>query len=147
MIKILVVEDDEGIRGLLNISLTKHGYKVEVAEDGAKAVSMIEKVENGGYDLILLDIMLPEIDGYTLFEYIEEYHIPTIFLTAKAAVEDRVKGLRMGAEDYIVKPFDILELIARIENVLRRYHKQERYLYYDDIMIDTEAHIVTKARA
>lgn len=141
MIKILVVEDDEGIRSLLNISLVKNGYYVEVADDGAKAVDMIEY---GSYDLIILDIMLPEIDGYTLFEYIEEYHIPTIFLTAKATVEDKVKGLRMGAEDYIVKPFDILELIARIETVLRRYHKQDRYLRLDNILIDTEAHTVTR---
>lgn len=141
MIKILVVEDDEGIRSLLNISLVKNGYYVEAADNGAKAVDMIE---DGSYDLIILDIMLPEIDGYTLFEYIEEYHIPTIFLTAKASVEDKVKGLRMGAEDYIVKPFDILELIARIETVLRRYHKQDRYLRLDDILIDTEAHTVTK---
>lgn len=142
MIKILVVEDDEGIRSLLKMSLTKNGYHVETAEDGAKAVDM---VENECFDLILLDIMLPEIDGFTLFEYIEEYHVPTIFLTAKAAVQDKVKGLRMGAEDYIVKPFDILELIARIENVLRRHHVQEKNLKLDDIEVDTDAMTVMKA--
>lgn len=142
MIKILVVEDDEGIRGLLKMSLTKNGYNVETASDGAKAVDM---VESQSFDLILLDIMLPEIDGFTLFGYIEEYNIPTIFLTAKASVKDKVKGLRMGAEDYIVKPFDILELIARIENVMRRHNIQEKILKVDDIEVDTDAHIVMKA--
>lgn len=142
MIKILVVEDDEGIRGLLKMSLTKNGYHVETASDGAKAVDM---VESQSFDLILLDIMLPEIDGFTLFGYIEEYNIPTIFLTAKASVQDKVKGLRMGAEDYIVKPFDILELIARIENVMRRHNIQEKILKVDDIEVDTDAHTVMKA--
>ena len=142
MIKILVVEDDEGIRGLLKMSLTKNGYHVETASDGAKAVDM---VESHSFDLILLDIMLPEIDGFTLFGYIEEYNIPTIFLTAKASVQDKVKGLRMGAEDYIVKPFDILELIARIENVMRRHNIQEKILKVDDIEVDTDAHTVMKA--
>ena len=89
--------------------------------------------------------MLPEIDGFTLFGYIEEYNIPTIFLTAKASVQDKVKGLRMGAEDYIVKPFDILELIARIENVMRRHNIQEKILKVDDIEVDTDAHTVMKA--
>lgn len=142
MIKILVVEDDEVIRGLLKMSLTKNGYHVETASDGAKAVDM---VESQSFDLILLDIMLPEIDGFTLFGYIEEYNIPTIFLTAKASVQDKVKGLRMGAEDYIVKPFDILELIARIENVMRRHNIQEKILKVDDIEVDTDAHTVMKA--
>lgn len=141
MIKILVVEDDDGIRSLLSIGLTKNGYCIEAASDGAKAIEMVEA---SSYDLILLDIMLPEIDGFSLFEYIKQYHIPTIFLTAKVAVQDRVKGLRMGAEDYIVKPFDILELIARIETVLRRYHKLDKHLQFEDIEVDTEAHIVSK---
>ena len=142
MIKILVVEDDEGIRGLLKMSLTKNGYLVVTASDGAKAVDM---VESQSFDLILLVIMLPEIDGFTLFGYIEEYNIPTIFLTAKASVQDKVKGLRMGADDYIVKPFDILELIARIENVMRRHNIQEKILKVDDIEVDTDAHTVMKA--
>ena len=141
MINILVVEDDDSIRGLLHMTLKKNGYNVEIAEDGEEAVSLLEK---GIFDLVLLDIMIPKIDGYTLFEYISEYNIPTIFITAKATVEDRVKGLRMGAEDYIIKPFEILELMARIENVLRRHHKMERYVQYEDIWIDTEAHVVTR---
>ncbi len=141
MINILVVEDDDSIRGLLHMTLKKNGYDVEIAEDGEEAVSLLEK---GIFDLVLLDIMIPKIDGYTLFEYISEYNIPTIFITAKVAVEDRVKGLRMGAEDYIIKPFEILELMARIENVLRRHNKMERYVQYEDIWIDTEAHVVTR---
>lgn len=141
MINILVVEDDDSIRGLLRMSLKKSGYQVDTAEDGEKALFLFEKNE---YDLVLLDIMVPKIDGYELFKYIEQYHIPAIFITAKSSVEDKVKGLRMGAEDYIVKPFEILELIARIENVLKRHHKMERYIQYDNIWIDTEANIVSK---
>ena len=77
------------------------------------------------YDLILLDIMLPEIDGFELMEYIRPMEIPVIFITAKGSVEDKVKGLRLGAEDYIVKPFEIAELLARVDVVLRRYHKNK----------------------
>ena len=85
-------------------------------------------LEQKRYDLILLDIMLPDMNGYELLEYIKEFEIPVIFVTAKTAVQDRVKGLRLGAEDYITKPFDLQELLARIETVLRRYQKVKRHL-------------------
>ncbi|MCI9414713.1 MAG: response regulator transcription factor [Clostridiales bacterium] len=141
MIRILIVEDDESISGLLRMTLKKNGYHCESADDGASA---LKQIENNSFDLILLDIMLPEMDGYTLLEYIREYKTPVIFITAKSAIPDRVKGLRMGADDYIVKPFDLSELLARIETVLRRYHKVERYIPIGDIVIDTDSRIVRK---
>lgn len=142
MVRILIVEDDSSISRLIEMSLTKSGYKCETAYDGITAA---KKVENESYDLILLDIMLPEINGYELMEYIREFDIPVIFITAKADIADRVKGLRMGAEDYIVKPFDLLELTARVETVLRRYHKNERYIKISDIIIDTQSRTVSKS--
>jgi len=104
MLKLLIVEDDPSISQLLRMSLSKSGYHCEVANDGAVAA---EKIEAERFDLILLDIMLPEIDGFTLLEYIKEFDTPVIFITAKSNVSDRVKGLRMGADDYIVKPFEL----------------------------------------
>ena len=88
--------------------------------------------------------MLPKIDGYELMEYIRPLEIPVIFLTAKSDVKDRVKGLKLGAEDYIVKPFEIIELVARVETVLRRFHKTETLLNVYDITIDTLSRIVKK---
>ena len=88
--------------------------------------------------------MLPKIDGYELMEYIYPLNIPVIFLTAKADVKDRVKGLKMGAEDYIVKPFEIIELLARVETVLRRFDKVSHYLSVYDVSVDTLSRIVKK---
>lgn len=141
MLKILVVEDDPSINALITLSLQKAGYHAEHTDDGLKASERIEKYH---YDLILLDIMLPGLDGYQLLDYIKEFHTPVIFITAKSQVSDRVKGLKMGAEDYIVKPFDIAELLARVETVLRRYHKTERVLSFKDIVVDTDSHTVKK---
>lgn len=96
------------------------------------------------YDLILLDVMLPQIDGFELMDYITPLEIPVIFLTAKNSIQDRVKGLRMGAEDYIVKPFDVMELLARVEVVLRRYKKAEEHLRIGEIEIDVRSMRVTR---
>lgn len=101
-------------------------------------------VECERYDLVLLDIMLPEIDGYELLEYIKPLGIPVIFLTAKGDVLDKVKGLKSGAEDYITKPFEIVELLARVETVLRRYGKTQRYVTLYDITVDTLSRTVKK---
>jgi len=92
----------------------------------------------------LLDIMLPKIDGYELLEYIKPLNIPVIFLTAKGALEERVKGLTQGAEDYIVKPFQIVELLARINVVLRRFNKASSILNFEDIEVNTETKLATK---
>lgn len=139
MIKILVVEDEKPINELIVKNLTKAGYECIPAYDGQEAA---DKIENNDYDLVILDIMLPSIDGYELLEYIKPIGKPVIFLTAKSLVKDRVKGLNMGAEDYIIKPFDITELIARIEVVLRRFHKTSSEIYFQEFKIDLENHIV-----
>ncbi|WP_346876217.1 response regulator transcription factor [Clostridium sp. UBA5712] len=141
MIKILTVEDEKPISNLIRINLLDAGYDCECAFDGEQAIEMIEK---NNYDLILLDIMLPKVDGYELFEYIKPLEIPVIFLTAKSDVKDMVKGLKLGAEDYLTKPFEIMELLARVERVLRRFNKLQDHLYLFDIEIDTLSRIVKK---
>ena len=141
MNRILIVDDENSIAEMVKLCLTKNGYFCHTANDGAVAADYIER---NRYDLVLLDIMLPEIDGYDLIEYIKQYETPVIFVTAKASVENRVKGLRLGAEDYIVKPFDLEELVARVETVLRRYNKTEAVLSVGDIKIDTASRTVTK---
>ncbi len=140
MIKILIVEDEKAISDLICMNLTDAGYQCTCAMDGMTACDLL--VEHT-YDLVLLDIMLPEVDGYELLEYIRPLEIPVIFITAKAALKDRVKGLESGAEDYIVKPFEIVELLARVKVVLRRYHKlEEGQIALLDFHIDTENHKV-----
>ena len=103
-----------------------------------------DKLVENIYDLVLLDIMLPQVDGYELLEFIKPMNIPVIFISAKGKLEDKVKGLKLGADDYLVKPFEVLELLARVESVLRRYHKMSEYIEYEDIIIDTKAHSVKK---
>lgn len=142
MIKILVVEDERAISDLIKINLIDSGYDVCCVYDGLAAADILE---TNTFDLILLDIMLPNIDGYELLSYIRPLKIPVIFITAKASLDDRVKGLMLGAEDYIIKPFEIVELLARINVVLRRYNKTETTLTYHDISIDTDNKIVTKS--
>lgn len=141
MIRILIVEDELPISKLIEMNLEDAGYECTCAYDGLAAADLIEK---NVYDLILLDIMLPGLNGYELFDYIKPLNIPVIFITAKAALNDRVKGLHLGAEDYIVKPFEVLELLARVEVVLRRYNKSQRVLTYEDISIDTASMTVTR---
>lgn len=117
MIKILVVEDDYGIRDLIELTLKMENYTTITAKDGEEALS---KIENEKFDLILLDIMIPKIDGFKLIRMIDDKSVPVIFLSAKSQVQDKILGLKLGAEDYITKPFEPLELLARIEVVLRR---------------------------
>ncbi|MBD9157899.1 MAG: DNA-binding response regulator [Lachnospiraceae bacterium] len=141
MLQILVVEDEHSISNLIKVNLTRAGYACDCAYDGLAAVDMLDKKP---YDLVLLDIMLPGADGYEIMDYIAPLEIPVIFLTAKASVADRVKGLRMGADDYLTKPFEIIELLARVESVLRRYHKTEQVLTEGDLVVDTASRTVTK---
>ena len=101
-------------------------------------------IRNNEFDLILLDIMLPGMDGFEIMENIRRYEVPVIFLTAKGDVDSRVKGLKSGAEDYIVKPFEPLELLARIEIVLRRYHRDRRVLDFRDIVVNMEERSVRR---
>ena len=142
MNSILVVDDEVSIANLISEALLNSGYRVLCVYDGKSAADEIEK---NRYDLVLLDVMLPEVDGFELIGYIRQYNIPVIFLTAKAAVRDRVKGLKLGAEDYIIKPFDVSELLARVEVVLRRYNKTSRKINVLDLEIDTENRTVKKA--
>lgn len=142
MIKVLIVDDEKPICDLININLSAAGYVCKTVQDGMKAIDMIE-AEN--FDLILLDVMLPGVNGYDIMEYICPLKIPVIFITAKHEVKDRVKGLKLGAEDYLVKPFDVVELLARVEVVLRRFHKTGQYLEAGDVCVDQEARKVTKA--
>ena len=141
MIKILIVEDEESIANLIRMNLVKAGYQCENAYDGEEAADLIEERQ---YDLILLDIMLPKLNGYEVLEYAKSVDIPVIFLTAMGDTQQKVKGLKLGAEDYIAKPFEIAELLARVETVLRRYRKTERRLRLLDIEIDTDSRTVTQ---
>lgn len=136
MIRILIVDDEVPIANLLRMSLTQHGYKCQCAYSGPQAVEMLDK---HSFDLVLLDIMLPGFDGYDVLTYIRPTNIPVIFLTAKSDLNDRVKGLKLGAEDYIVKPFEMVEVIARIEVVLRRYHKSQGYLKAANVVLDLDS--------
>ncbi|MCL2391520.1 MAG: response regulator transcription factor [Oscillospiraceae bacterium] len=141
MIKIFIVEDEKPISDLLRMSLTKAGYECKCAFDGLQAADILETER---FDLILLDVMLPGASGFELMEYIRHLDMPVIFITAKNMVEDRVKGLKMGAEDYIVKPFEIIELLARVETVLRRYNKLGRMIEIAGLNIDTLSMIVKR---
>lgn len=136
MIHILIVEDEKPISELMRMSLRKAGYQCTCVFNGEQAADVLEK---RSFDLILLDIMLPRVDGFELMEYIRPLGIPVIFITAKNSVDDKVKGLRMGAEDYIVKPFEILELLARVDVVLRRYQKTQTVMDIGGLHIDMAA--------
>lgn len=143
MNKILIAEDEAPIANLIQTSLNDAGYRCIWAADGMVAANQLEREF---FDLVLLDIMLPEIDGYEVLEYCKSLDVPVIFLTAKGSLHDRVKGLRLGAEDYITKPFELMELLARVETVLRRCGKTGRVLSLPpDIEIDTASRIVRKS--
>lgn len=134
--RVLIVEDERPISNLIRLSLCKEGFACTCAYDGMSAADLLAEHR---YDLVLLDVMLPHLDGFELMEYIRPLEIPVIFLTAKDSVADRVKGLRLGAEDYIGKPFEIIELLARIDVVLRRYQKGELVLRIGGLEIDTRS--------
>lgn len=141
MIEILIVEDEHAISDLIRLNLTRKGYHCTQAFDGEEAANILEEK---GFDLVLLDVMLPKIDGHELMEYIRPMRIPVIFITAKGALEDRMKGLTSGAEDYIVKPFEIVELLARVNIVLRRYQKTGQQLTLGDVVLDLDNQTVSK---
>ena len=141
---ILIVEDEKPISDLMRLSLYKAGYRTTCAFDGIQAADLLEKT---AFDLVLLDVMLPGASGFELMEYLRPMGTPVIFITAKNSLNDRVRGLRMGAEDYIVKPFEVLELLARVDVVLRRYNKTEAVLEIGGLRIDTVAMQVTRGGA
>lgn len=139
MIKILIVEDEEPISDLIRMNLVKAGYSCVCVFDGNEAADIISQER---FDLILLDIMLPGMDGYELLAYIKTMEIPVIFITAMGELNQRVQGLRAGADDYITKPFEIVEMLARVETVLRRYHKTEDVLQVENVTIDIPSRVV-----
>lgn len=141
MNRILVVEDEKSINDLIEMNLTEAGYICECAYDGLQAADILERES---FDLVLLDIMLPEVNGYELLDFIKPMGIPVIFITAKGSMEDKVRGLRLGADDYLVKPFEIVELLARVEAVLRRAGKTQYEIDVDDLTIDTRSHTVMR---
>lgn len=133
MRKILIVDDEEKIRELIRMNLELAGYKCDEAEDGEIALKKLNKFSP---DLALLDIMLPKKNGYEIAQSFIKQNVPIIFLTAKDSVTDKVKGLKLGADDYIVKPFESMELLARIEVVLRRTGKFSDVFEYRNIKVD-----------
>ena len=138
MNRILIVEDEVPIAQLIEMSLARAGYQCEAVNDGCAAA---DKIEQNDYDLVLLDIMLPGLDGYELLEYLRPMGTPVIFITAKGTLGDRVRGLN----DYIVKPFEVAELVARVESVLRRTGRGGALLRAWDVTVDTVARSATKA--
>ena len=142
MNKILIAEDEPAIANLIRAALDGPDYRCAWAADGLAAC---DRLEREPFDLVLLDIMLPGADGYEVLNYCRTLEVPVIFLTAKGTLEDRVRGLRLGAEDYITKPFELMELLARVETVLRRCGKTGRVLSLPpDIEIDTAARTVRR---
>lgn len=137
MAEILIVEDELSINELIRRNLNLTGHHCTQAFDGLSAVNLLE---NGNYDLIVLDIMLPKLSGYHVFERVSG--TPTIFLTAKSELSDKLKGLAMGADDYLTKPFQMLELAARVEAVLRRTKKADTGFTLGDLRCDFERHQV-----
>ena len=142
MIRILVAEDDEIILNLIKINLKKVGYSVSTAGDGVEASKLMDEEQ---FDLCLFDIMLPKIDGYELLEYAKSMEYPVIFITAMGTTDNKVRGLKAGADDYITKPFEIVEMLARVESVLRIYKKTNDIINEEDVTINLASMQVTKA--
>ncbi|ADL50688.1 response regulator transcription factor [Clostridium cellulovorans] len=140
-INILIIEDEEAISNLIKINLTMAGYESRQVFDGLEALNLLKEES---FDLILMDIMLPGMDGFELMKRIKDLNIPVIFLTAKNGLADKVNGLKAGAEDYIVKPFETVELLARIEVVLRRYSKNSNCIEFKSLQIYEDKRIIKK---
>lgn len=140
--RILIVEDDKGISDTIALNLRYVGYEYAAFENGSEAAAYLEK--DHSFDLALLDIMLPGIDGFELFGHMEKYNIPVIYMTAKTDSESEVKGLRDGAEDYIVKPFEVVTLLVRIEKVLERTGRLNKVYRFADVVMDTENRTIIK---
>lgn len=142
VIHVLIVEDEKPIARLIELNLTDAGYRTTVCHNGLAAAELLTRES---FDLILLDIMLPGLDGYELLESIKPTGTPVIFLTARGSVSDRVAGLRAGADDYLTKPFEIVELLARVESVLRRAGREEEKYEIGDVTILPRSRQVTRA--
>ena len=140
--RVLIVEDEISIAKMINMNLKVANYDTAMFHDGAEAAKALE--EEHDYDIALLDIMLPGMDGFALLEVVKSYGIPVIFLTAKDDIGSKVQGLRDGAEDYIVKPFEMLELMVRMEKILERSQKLSNVIKVLDLEINFSEHTVRK---
>ena len=142
MKRILVIEDETAINELICMNLEIAWYKPVPFFDGAKFSTHLKQED--AYDLALLDIMLPGKDGFELLEELKEHRIPVIYLTAKGDLQSKVAGLRSGAEDYLVKPFEMLELLVRIDKVLSRFQEAEEEIHIRNVTINEKKHTVYK---
>ena len=142
MYPVLIVDDEKAIADLIEMTLQQLDYPCVKAYSGEEAADWIERQR---FDLILLDVMLPGVDGFSLMDYILPTGTPVIFITAKTSVEDRVRGLQAGAYDYVVKPFAPAELLARVDGLMRHTGRRSRTLRLWDVQIDPETHGVTKS--
>ncbi len=140
--RVLIVEDEISIAKMIAMNLKVAGYETRMFHDGREAAEALE--EERAYDIALLDVMLPGMDGFSLFEIVRSYEIPVIFLTAKDDINSKIQGLKGGAEDYIVKPFDMLELMVRMEKVLERTKKLSDVIRILDVEINFLEHSVRK---
>lgn len=138
--RILIVEDETAIARMIAMNLKVAGYETVIYEDGAEAASALEREHM--YDLALLDVMLPGMDGFEILPIVRRYEIPVIFLTAKDDLASKLSGLTGGAEDYIVKPFEVMELLVRIEKVLARNDKVDQVIQILNLEINPEEHTV-----
>lgn len=143
--RILVIEDDASISELIGMNLEAAGYEVVAISDGLEAEKFLQGCEEEDIALALVDVMLPGKDGFALMEDFQRVKVPVIYLTAKDDVVSKVHGLKSGAEDYIVKPFEVLELLVRIEKVLKRTGRSRQRIQIRDVVIDLKEHSVTKA--
>lgn len=140
MARILVAEDEGSLNRLICKNLHLVGHTAFAAMDGREALRLAEEQKP---DLVLLDVMLPEVDGFAVKEQLPP-QTPVIFVTAKVSLPDKLKGLNLGAEDYITKPFEMLELLARIQTVLRRAGKQAKTFCWQGLQVDFDSHLVTR---
>lgn len=138
--RILIVEDEEPIAKMIQMNLMAANYDTQIYNDGLEASEALR--EDNKYDLALLDVMLPGMDGFELLEVMKSYDIPVIFLTAKDDLLSKVQGLKGGAEDYIVKPFEVLELLVRIEKVLERFNRLDNVVKVLNMEINFKEHTV-----
>lgn len=143
--KILVIEDDTAISELICMNLEAAGYETLAIFDGNQAAEALKNEECGSAALALVDVMLPGKDGFELMADLQNAQIPVIYLTAKDDVISKVHGLKAGAEDYIVKPFEVLELLVRIEKVLKRTGRGREKIIIKDVVIDLKEHSVIKS--
>jgi two-component system copper resistance phosphate regulon response regulator CusR len=144
--RVLIVEDNTYTADYLSQGLRENYFIPEIAKNGQDGLFM---ASNHEYDLIVLDVMLPQLDGWTLVQRIRQFNstTPILFLTARDTVEDRVKGLELGADDYLVKPFSFSEFLARMRSLLRRKQPQQKpHLQIADLIIDTQKHKITRAQ-